>query len=137
MNTCPEKVIDYMHSYLDGDISRDEERQLNEHLDTCTNCKELMDELSEPISFIQNANLIQAPSGFVDGVMVRLPKEKPRAGFQRWLRGHPLLAAAVMFLVLMSASMFSSFGNDQNFSVTKQPNLIIEGETVLVPKGKS
>ena len=68
--------------------------------------------------------------------MARLPKEKSQAGFQRWLRSHPLLAAAAMFFILMSASMFSSFGNDQQFSVTKQPNLVVEGETVLVPEGE-
>lgn len=125
-----------MHAYLDGDISRDEERQLNEHLDACAECKELMDELSKPIHLIRSASSIQAPDGFVSGVMARLPKEKSRAGFQRWLRRHPLLAAAAMFLILMSASMFSSFGSNQNFSVTKQPNLIVEGETVIVPAGE-
>jgi anti-sigma factor RsiW len=57
-------------------------------------------------------------------------------GMQRWLRNHPLLAAAAMFLILMSASLFSSYGNDQQFSVSNQPNLIVEGQTVLVPAGE-
>ena len=35
MNTCPEQIVHYMHAYLDGDISRADERQLNKHLDTC------------------------------------------------------------------------------------------------------
>lgn len=125
-----------MHAYLDGDISPDEERQLNEHLDACAACKELMDELNEPIHLIRNAESMQAPDGFVSGVMARLPKEKSQVGFQRWLRRHPLLAAAAMFLILMSASMFSSFGSNEKFSVTKQPNLIVEGETVIVPAGE-
>lgn len=137
MNTCPEQIVHYMNAYLDGDISHAEEQQLNKHLDTCIECQKLMDDLSLPITFIQRANSVKAPGGFVDGVMARLPKEKSRAGFNRWLRSHPLLAAAAMFLILMSVSMFSSFGNDQNFSVTKQPNLIIEGETVLVPEGET
>ena len=37
----------------------------------------------------------------------------------------------------MSATLFSSYGNDQQFSVTKQPNLVIEGQTVLVPAGET
>src|SRR5690606_14422741 len=79
---------------------------------------------------------IQAPEGFVSGVMARLPEEKKQAGFQRLLRRHPLVAAAALFLILMSATLFSSFDNNQQFSVTKQPNLVIEGETVVVPAGE-
>lgn len=136
MNTCPEHIIHYMHAYLDGDISREEERQLNEHLDSCPACSEVMTRLSESVSFIELAKPVQAPEGFVAGVMQRLPKEKSQAGMRRWLRRHPLFAAAAMFLVLMSASFFSSYGNDQQFSVSKQPNLIVEGETVIVPEGE-
>lgn len=136
MNTCPEHMVDSMHAYLDGDISPDEEKQLNDHLASCSSCKELMDGLNESILFIEGAKPIEAPAGFVDGVMKRLPKEKSQAGIQRWFRSHPILTAAAMFLLLMSASLVSSFGNDQQFSVTKQPNLVVDGEKVIVPKGE-
>ncbi len=136
MNTCPEHIVHYMHAYLDGDINRDEERQLNEHLDKCSACSEIMAGLSETVAFMELAKPVQAPEGFVEGVMQRLPKEKSQVGIRRWLRSHPLLAAAAMFLILMSASVFSSYGNDQQFSVSKQPNLIVEGETVIVPEGE-
>ncbi|WP_203247913.1 zf-HC2 domain-containing protein [Sporosarcina beigongshangi] len=137
MNTCPEHIVHYMHAYLDGDISRDEERELRQHLESCEQCKEMMNGLTESIAFIGSAVQIQAPANFVNGVMARLPKEKSQAGFQRLLRRHPFLAAAAMFVILMSASLFSSYGNDQQFSVTKQPNLIVEGQTVLVPEGET
>ncbi len=137
MNTCPEHIVHYMHAYLDGDISRDEERELKQHLDSCEQCKEIMNGLTESIAFIGSASQVQAPTNFVDGVMARLPKEKSQVGFQRLLRRHPFFAAAAMFFILMSASLFSSYGNDQQFSVTKQPNLIVEGQTVLVPEGET
>ena len=137
MNTCPEHIVHYMHAYLDGDISRDEERELKQHLDSCQQCKEIMNGLTESIAFIGSAAQVQAPTNFVDGVMARLPKEKSQVGFQRLLRRHPFFAAAAMFFILMSASLFSSYGNDQQFSVTKQPNLIVEGQTVLVPEGET
>ncbi|MEK5036683.1 anti-sigma factor family protein [Sporosarcina sp. FSL K6-3457] len=137
MNTCPEHIVHYMHAYLDGDISRAEERELKQHMDSCAQCKEIMNGLTESIAFIGSAAQIQAPNHFVDGVMARLPKEKSQAGFQRLLRKHPFFAAAAMFIILMSASLFSSYGNDQQFSVTKQPNLIVEGQTVLVPEGET
>lgn len=136
MNTCPEQIVHYMHAYLDGDISHEDERILNEHLEECSACREIMDGLMDSVTLLESAMPLQAPDGFVDGVMSRLPKEKSQVGIQRWLRSHPLLAAAAMFFILMSASVFSSFGNDQQFSVTKQPNLVVEGETVLVPEGE-
>lgn len=136
MNTCPEQMVHYMHAYLDGDISHEDERALNEHLEECSACSEIMEGLMDSVTFLESATMIQAPEGFVDGVMSRLPKEKSQVGIQRWLRSHPLLAAAAMFFILMSVSVFSSYGNDQQFSVTKQPNLVVEGETVLVPEGE-
>lgn len=136
MNTCPDRIVDYMHAYLDGDISLDEERELKSHLEQCGECRSVMSGLSEAVAFMKSASPVQAPEGFADRVMERLPKEKKQAGINRWLRSHPFLTAAAMFLLLMSASLFSGFGNDQQFSVTKQPNLVIEGETVIVPAGE-
>ncbi len=136
MNTCPEHIVHHMHAYLDGEISRADERELKQHLDSCGHCKEIMNGLTEAITFIGSATPVEASPNLVDGVMARLPKEKSQVGMQRWLRNHPLLAAAAMFLILMSASLFSSYGNDQQFSVSNQPNLIVEGQTVLVPAGE-
>lgn len=98
MNTCPEQIVHYMHAYLDGDISRDEERLLKEHLDSCKECKEIMNGLTESIAFIGSAAKIKAPDSFVTNVMGRLPKEKSQAGVQRWLRTHPLLQQRLCFL---------------------------------------
>ncbi len=136
MHTCSEQMVEYMHAYLDGDIRVEDERVLNQHLKECPECQEIMNGLTESLSFLEEATVIQAPEGFVENVMARLPKEKSQVGAQRWLRRHPLLAAVAMFLILMSVSVFSSYGSDQHFSVSKQPNLVIEGETVLVPAGE-
>jgi anti-sigma factor RsiW len=136
MNTCPEHFVHSMHAYLDGDISSADERELMQHLEACSDCNELMKSMSDSIALLENIEPMQAPEGFVEGVMNRLPKEKKQAGAQRWLRKHPLLAAVALFFLMMSVSTFSSFGNDQQFSVTKQPNLVVEGETVLVPEGE-
>ena len=134
MNTCSEQIVHYMHAYLDGDINLDDEQKLMKHLKECPACDDLMASMSDITTLLESAAPIQAPEGFVNEVMKRLPKEKSQVGMQRWLRGHPLIAAAALFFILMSVSIFSNYGNDQQFSVTKQPNLIIEGETVLVPE---
>lgn len=137
MNICPEKMIDYMHAYLDGDISTEEAQQLEEHLQHCPSCKQLFTDLTEAVQLIEQAEPIQAPPHFVEGVMAKLPEEpKRQVKTQHWFRRHPFFAAAALFFLLMSASLFSGFGNDQQFSVTNQSNLIVEGETVIVPEGE-
>lgn len=136
MNTCPENIVQLMNDYLDGDITPSDETALKDHLEGCSACRKHYQELSKTIAFVQSASYIQPPDDFVQKTMARLPKEKQRAGLQRWFRQHPFLTAAALFCVLMSAMLFSNFNDDQQFAFTKQPNLIVEGETVVVPEGE-
>jgi anti-sigma factor RsiW len=55
---------------------------------------------------------------------------------QRWLRNHPLIAAASLFLVLMMGSVLSTWNQEQEFSVSKQENLVVQNNTVIVPEGE-
>ena len=81
--------------------------------------------------------ILSAPDGFTDRVMAQLPKEKKQVGAKRWFKQHPFLTAASLFILLMTGSVFASFNEDQRFAVTKQPNLIVDGERVTVPAGKT
>ncbi len=136
MNMCPDHIVHYMHEYLDGEISHEHELELKEHLTSCTSCSQHMQELSKVVAFVQSASHIAAPHNFVENVTARLPKEKSRAGVKRWFHSHPLLTSAALFMILMSASLFTSYNEDQQFSFTKQPNIIVEGHTVIVPAGE-
>ena len=136
MSTCPKYYIDYMHDYLDGDISREHEQELKKHLQSCGECRQHMHELSDTIAFIKSATHITASPNFERNVMNRLPKRKNTVGIQKWLRRHPIIVAAAVFFLFMSATLLGSYPNDNQFSVTKQPNLIVDGETVIVPAGE-
>lgn len=137
MKNCPDHIVHYMHEHLDGDISREHELELQEHLTSCTACQQHMHELSKVAVFVQSTSHITAPSGFVEGVIARMPKETSQVGMKRWFHSHPLLTAAAMFMILMSASLFTSYNDDQQFSFTKQPNIVVEGEKVIVPAGET
>ncbi|WP_075619486.1 anti-sigma factor family protein [Paenisporosarcina indica] len=137
MNMCPDHIVHYMHEYLDGDINQEHELELKAHLSSCMTCQQHMHELSKIAAFVQSASHIAAPSGFVEGVTSRLPKETSRVGMKRWFHNHPMLTAAALFMILMSASLFSNFNDDQQFSFTKQPNIVVEGEKVIVPAGET
>ncbi|BDH63610.1 anti-sigma-W factor RsiW [Lysinibacillus sp. PLM2] len=136
MSTCPPNIVNYMHEYLDGDISREHEQQLKMHLQNCYSCKEHMHELSDTIAFVKSAAHIQAPPHFESEVMKRLPKERNRVGVQRWFRRHPIMVAVAVFFLFMSASVISSYPDDE-FAVTNQPNLVVDGKTVIVPEGET
>lgn len=133
---CPDKYIPYMHEYLDGEISIEQEKQLKEHLKQCPECQNHFRQLEKTAALLQSAGHIKAPEGFTEKVLASLPKERRKAGIQRWLRNHPLLTAASLFLVLMMGSMFGSWKIEDDFSVTNQANLIVENDTVIVPEGE-
>lgn len=136
MKTCASQFVDYMHEYLDGDISREHEKNLKQHLQACSDCQQHMHELSDTVAFIKSAAHITAPPGLEDQVMSRLPKRKSAVGIKRWFRHHPVLVAAAVFCVFMSTALLGSFPNEEQFSVTKQPNLVVDGQTVMVPAGE-
>lgn len=136
MNACPERIVHYMHEYLDGEISREHELELKSHLQSCVDCQAHMHELSDVVAFVKGAARVQAPAHFSQSVMARLPKEKSHAGVSRWLRRHPILTAAALFCLLTSSALFTNFNEQQQFSFTKQENVIVEGETVIIPEGQ-
>ncbi|KSU58042.1 anti-sigma factor [[Bacillus] enclensis] len=136
MKTCPEEMIDYMHDYLDGDISSENEQELKHHLQQCGECQHHFHELKKAIAFVQSTSHISAPDDFTNKVMDRLPKEKKKVGVQRWLRHHPLMTAAALFIFFMTGSLFASWNDQQDFSFTKDEALVVQDHTVVVPEGK-
>ena len=134
---CSDEYIEYMHEYLDNDISAEHERKLRHHLLSCEDCQTYFHELKRAIMFVKGSKDVTLPDNFTANVMARLPKERRKVSVKRWFKSHPLLTAASLFLVLMSGSFFSSWGEDHQFSFSKQPELVVENDTVIVPEGKT
>jgi anti-sigma factor RsiW len=88
-----------MHEYLDEEIDPANEMILREHLKGCKECETLFNEFRKTIAVVKGTSKMQAPPDFTAKVMASLPKEKKKVGMQRWLRNHPLIAAASLFLV--------------------------------------
>jgi len=134
--SCSEKYIAFMHDYLDEDITEKKEQELREHLQTCAACKQHFDELKKTIAFVQSTSHVKAPVDFTANVIANLPKEKRKVEISRWFKQHPLFSAASLFLILMAGSLFSSWSQNEQFSYSKQPNLEVENDTVIVPEGE-
>ncbi|HAQ06328.1 MAG TPA: anti-sigma factor [Bacillus bacterium] len=133
---CPEQVIEYMHEFLDNEISPEHEKALRDHLHSCTDCQVYFRELKKAVALVQSTSHIQAPDDFTSKVMGRLPKETKKTKIQHWFRSHPFLTAASLFLALMTGSIFTTWNQEHQFSVSKQPNLQVENGTVIVPEGE-
>ncbi|TKC14962.1 anti-sigma factor family protein [Robertmurraya kyonggiensis] len=133
---CPEKYIAYMHEYLDEEISKEDALELKAHLIKCGDCHRHFQELEKSLALVKSVAHISAPDDFTMRVMNALPKEKKKVGVQRWFRQHPMLTAASLFIVLMMGSLLSTWNTEKALSVSKQPNLVIDHDTVIVPEGE-
>lgn len=131
---CNKEMIHLMHDYLDHDIKKEDETKLRLHLEECSDCQHHFHELARAVTLIQSAEDISAPDDFTQNVMDQLPTEKKHVRYMRWFKMHPALTAAAVFFVLMFSSVFSIWHQDTKLSVSKQENLIIEGDTVIVPE---
>ncbi|WP_042352685.1 zf-HC2 domain-containing protein [Bacillus massiliigorillae] len=134
---CSNEMIEYMHEYLDNEISVEHEGILRHHLQDCGDCQAHFHELKKAILFVQSTSNMVAPSGFTQKVMANLPKEKRKVGMTRWFKNHPLLTAASLFVVLMGSALLTHWKEDYQFSFSKQPELVVENDTVIVPAGKT
>lgn len=133
---CSPEAVSLIHKYLDEDITTNEEKELKQHLQKCKDCQNHFHELKKTIALVKSVNHVEPPDDFTRKVMDKLPKEKRSIGYKRWFKAHPLLTAAAVFLLLMTGSLFSTWTNDQQFSVSKQENIEIQDHTVIVPEGK-
>lgn len=132
---CKNEAVALMHKYMDGDLNKEEERRLRDHLQACKACQSHFHELKRTTTLITNTRSAQAPTNFTANVMANLPKEKKRRNYTRLFQRHPILTAAAVFFILMFSGIFSAWNQDQQVTVSKQENLEIKEDVVIVPEG--
>ncbi|HLS36388.1 MAG TPA: zf-HC2 domain-containing protein [Bacillota bacterium] len=131
--TCNE-YRQFMHEHLDGQLSREKEKKLREHLETCKSCQTHFQQLNETLTLVQSTPKMNAPDNFTANVMDKLPEEKKHMKYRRWFSKHPYLPAVAVVLFFFVASLFSGWGKGTELVVSKKDDLIIEGDTVIVPE---
>ncbi len=134
---CPAEMIGIMHDVLDEDATKEQKRLLFEHIQTCSDCKQHYEELKKTESFLLSSPSMEAPDGFTSKVMKQLPQEKRTVWIKRWMKSHPLVTAAILFLALMTGSVYSSWTSEDQLSALSG-NLRFDQETntVIVPEGE-
>jgi len=132
---CKTKYIKLMHKYLDGDLNKEEESILRAHLETCDTCQKHFHELSRTITLLQSTEQPEVPVDFSKNVMKNLPTEKRHVKFVRWFKKHPIVTVAAIFFLFLFSGLFTTWHKDSELVVSKQEDLIIKGDTVIVPEG--
>ncbi|OIJ14653.1 anti-sigma factor [Anaerobacillus arseniciselenatis] len=136
---CDKEIVSLMHKYLDEEITEQERKILKKHLSYCEACNKHMSELKKSIAFVQSSSHIEAPENLTELVMSQLPEQKRSVNWKRWMKRHPALVAASIFILLMATSMFSVWIDGGNeLTVSGEANLLIDKEKnlVVVPKGE-
>ncbi|KGA95787.1 anti-sigma W factor [Alkalihalobacillus alcalophilus ATCC 27647 = CGMCC 1.3604] len=136
---CERKYNELIDKYFDGEATSEEKLELYRHTEKCEICREHVNQLRKAIAFVQSASHIEAPEDFTNKVMAKLPKKKTTSKWKGHLRKHPLLTAAAIFFLLMTASITSMwFENQEGISVSGPGNVIVDHETgqVIVPEGE-
>ncbi|GIP55851.1 MULTISPECIES: zf-HC2 domain-containing protein [Paenibacillus] len=131
-----------MHDYLDEDLTHGQAVELKVHLKDCSACNERFKELEQTemmlFATIKHRS-ITAPDELVDRIMSKIPNQRKQQAWIGWIRKHPALTAAAMFLLVMLFSAVSLWESDDQL-VVKTADLdqvIINGNTVTVPKGST
>jgi len=132
---CKHEAVKLMHHYLDEDLNKENEVKLRKHLETCGACQKHFHELNRTISLIRSNERVTAPASFTGQVMNNLPTEKSHVKYTRWFKTHPILVTTAIFFLFLFSGIFSVWHQDNELVVSKQENLVVKGDTVIVPEG--
>lgn len=134
-------AVSMMHDYLDDDLPEQQQRELKEHLLSCPDCRAKFKEL-EQTDMLMFSLMHQNPvasDDLVSRIMSSLPKSKKEKAFITWIKRHPALTAASLFLVVMLMSTVTFWSPDRQLVVrgVDLDQVVIKGDTVIVPSGKT
>lgn len=129
-----------MHEYLDNDLPEDQALDLKSHLDICEDCRTRFNELEQTDMLLFAAvknSLPSASDDVLERIMSKLPRQRKQQTWLKWVRRHPALTAAAVFLFVMLFSTLSLWQSDDQLVVkgADLDKVRIEGHTVIVPEG--
>lgn len=136
-------AIDWTHQYMDGEFPQNHTLELKKHLLACPECRLRFEQLERTEALV-NANMkneasLRTSVVLTARIMESLPKQSQAMNWTRWIRRHPALTSAALFILVMFSSFLFSWDNGSTFTVTGNDiqQVVIDGKTVTVPEGVS
>lgn len=134
-------AVSLMHDYLDNDLSRLSQLELKTHLLQCKDCHTRFEELekTDMLLFSLTHHDTGPSEDLTDRIMGMLPQEKKPKTWVTWVKRHPAMTAAALFLVVMLFSTVSFWNQEHQLVVkgSELDKLVYEGKTVIVPEGQT
>ncbi|WP_138227113.1 zf-HC2 domain-containing protein [Paenibacillus algicola] len=130
-------AVSLMHDYLDNDLSKPQQLELKAHMVECTDCRNRLEELekTDMLLFSLTHHATGPSEDLTERIMGMLPKEKKQKAWVTWVKRHPAITAAALFLVVMLFSTVSLWDQNNQLVVrgTELDKLVIKGQTVIIP----
>ncbi|MBR2570280.1 MAG: zf-HC2 domain-containing protein [Paenibacillus sp.] len=135
------QAVSLMHSLLDDDLEQSSALELKEHMLGCPACKEHFHQLESTEQLLYGFNhRLQTPSpDLTERILKAIPeKQKQQAAWLKWVKRHPAITVAAVFVLVMMGSALSMWNADQQMIVKGQQldGVIIEENKVIIPNGK-
>ncbi|NHN35318.1 zf-HC2 domain-containing protein [Paenibacillus agricola] len=135
---CKE-ALPLIHEYMDGGLDRSEAARLNDHLEVCPACKMRLKQLERVEALVQSWPRVETSPGLTERIMSALPRVKQRSLWRHWIRNHPAISVAAVFVLVMTGSLMSMWNENSELMVKGNDlqSIVIQGNTVYVPAGKT
>ena len=130
------QAVSLMHDVLDDDLERSCAVELKEHMLACPACREQFRQLesTERLLYGFNHRLQPPTDDLSDRIMAVIPKPKQESAIFKWVKRHPAITVAAIFVLVMMTSALSMRNADHQLMVKGQlDGVIIENNKVIVP----
>jgi anti-sigma factor RsiW len=138
-------AIVWMHDYIDGELPREDAVVLKEHLLSCPGCRNRFEQLEKTEALLASAlaepkEPMLAPetsAALTERILKQIPAPARHRDWTGWIRRHPALTAAAVFILVMLASFTPVMNNGSELIVRGNDlkQVVIDGHTVIVPEG--
>lgn len=103
-----QRYYELISQRLDGELSEDEQQELEAHLAVCPSCRALAQQLSGLHEDFSNLEEFPAPEGFVQGVMERIRMEEPKKVIPLFRRPQFKAAAGLAACLVLCAGLYGA-----------------------------
>jgi len=134
---CKQALL-WIHEYLDGDLTGTPLTELKKHLLSCTECSQHYKQMQHTEAMVRSLPHFTAAPDMKERIMLCLPKKPMRSNtWFQWVRRHPAVSVASMFIFVMLCASLSMWNQDTDMVVkgASLDEVIIKGNTVYLPAG--
>jgi len=132
--SCHDQRMLQMHRELDGDLSTEEQIELEQHLATCPSCRVTYAELRATVHALVRVEWVKAPVDFTESVLAQLGEMAPVKRNWRvpFIKYSGLAAAAVLVLGM---GMWMATPEQFALEADDTRGLVVQDGKVIVPEG--